>query len=117
MSRAHPGSGGSPRSTRSLGVESDCWDRGAPVPSTILGAGSGEATGRQRLEALAGEDAAISFTSSRALKAKVLEIFDSTFVVARALELIAILGVVPGVFNVLWASVLSRRRGVGVLGA
>ncbi|MBI4380789.1 MAG: ABC transporter permease [candidate division NC10 bacterium] len=90
-------------------------DDGADVLAIYLAPGSDEATVRQRLEALAGEDAAISFTSSRALKAKVLEIFDSTFVVARALELIAILVAVLGVFNVLWASVLSRRREIGIL--
>ena len=55
------------------------------------------------------------FSSNRALKAKVLEIFDNTFVVARALELIALLVAFLGVFNVLWASVLSRQREIGLL--
>jgi putative ABC transport system permease protein len=90
-------------------------DHAADVLAIYLEPGYDEAVVRRRLESLAGPDAAISFTSNRALKAKVLEIFDNTFVVARALELIAILVAVLGVFTVLWASVLSRRREIGIL--
>ena len=92
------------------------WGKqGADVVAIYLAPGADEASVRQRLEALAGQDGAIVISSNRALKAKVLEIFDNTFVVARALELIAVLVAVLGIFNVLWASVLSRQREIGIL--
>ncbi len=90
-------------------------DRGADLLAVYLAPGADEAAVRGRLAALAGQDAAIVISSNRALKAKVLEIFDNTFIVARALELIAVLVAVLGVFNVLWASVLSRQREIGML--
>lgn len=88
---------------------------GADILAIYLQPGADEAAVRRQLLAIAGEDGAIALNSNRALKARVLEIFDNTFVVARALELIAILVGVLGVFNVLWASVLSRQREIGVL--
>jgi len=90
-------------------------EQGASMLAVYLRPGADEAAVRGRLEGLAGEDAAIVISSNRALKAQVLEIFDNTFVVARALELIAILVAVLGVFNVLWASVLGRQREIGIL--
>ncbi len=88
---------------------------GADVLAIYLREGADDAAVRRRLLEIAGEDAAIAFSSNRALKARVLEIFDNTFVVARALELIAVLVAVLAVFNVLWASVLGRQREIGIL--
>lgn len=90
-------------------------DHGADVVAIYLQPGADEAAVRRQLLAIAGTDSAIALNSNRALKFKVLEIFDNTFAVARALELIASLVGVLGIFNVLWASVLSRRREIGVL--
>ncbi|CBE70128.1 conserved membrane protein of unknown function [Candidatus Methylomirabilis oxygeniifera] len=88
---------------------------GADILAIYLQPGADEAAVRRQLLAIAGEDGAIVLHSNRALKARVLEIFDNTFAIARALELIAILVGILGIFNVLWASVLSRRREIGVL--
>jgi putative ABC transport system permease protein len=88
---------------------------GADVLAVYLEPGADEATARRRLQEAAGEDQAIVISSNRSLKAKVLEIFDNTFAVARALELIAVVVALLGVFNVLWASVLSQQREIGML--
>ncbi len=88
---------------------------GADILAIYLQPGADEAAVRRQLLEIAGEDSAIALNSNRALKARVLEIFDNTFAVARALELIAILVSVLGIFNVLWASVVSRQREIGVL--
>ena len=88
---------------------------GADVLAVYLEPGADEAAARRRLQEAAGEDHAIMVSSNRSLKAKVLEIFDNTFAVARALELIAVVVALLGVFNVLWASVLSQQREIGML--
>ncbi len=101
-------------------MDRSLWERtgggqGADVLAIYLQPGADEAAVRRQLLTIAGEDSAIALNSNRALKARVLEIFDNTFAVARALELIAILVSVLGIFNVLWASVLNRQREIGVL--
>ncbi|MBZ0168720.1 multidrug ABC transporter permease [Candidatus Methylomirabilis lanthanidiphila] len=90
-------------------------EHGADILAIYLQPGADEAAIRRQLLVIAGEDGAIALNSNRALRVRVLEIFDNTFAVARALELIAILVGILGIFNVLWASVLSRRREIGVL--
>lgn len=90
-------------------------EHGAHILAIYLRPGVDLSAVRRQLLAIAGKDGAIAVNSNRALKARVLEIFDNTFAVARALELIAILVGILGIFNVLWASVLSRRREIGVL--
>ncbi|MBZ0160188.1 MAG: ABC transporter permease [bacterium] len=90
-------------------------EHGADILAIYLQPGADEAAVRRQLLTIAGEDGAIALNSNRALKARILEIFDNTFAVARALELIAIMVSMLGVFNVLWASVLNRRREIGVL--
>jgi len=92
------------------------WDDdSADVVAIYLQPGADEGAVRRRLLELAGETGAIILTSNRSLKAKVLDIFDSTFRVARALELIAVLVAVLGIFTVLWASVVSRQREISLL--
>lgn len=90
-------------------------EQGVDVLAIYLAPGADETVVRRQLLEIAGEDATLVFNSNKVLKAKVLEIFDNTFVVARALELIAILVALLGIFNVLWASVLSRQREIGIL--
>jgi putative ABC transport system permease protein len=98
------------------GLWRQLWgEQGADVLALYLEPGSDESIVRRRLVEVAGEGAAIAVSSNRALKARVLEVFDNTFVVARALELIAVAVALLSVFNVLWASVLSRRREIGLL--
>jgi len=53
--------------------------------------------------------------SNRALKARVLEIFDQTFAITYALEIVALVVATLGILNTLVASVLERTREIGVL--
>ena len=53
--------------------------------------------------------------SNRALKARVLEIFDQTFAITYALETVALVVAALGILNTLVASVLERTREIGVL--
>jgi putative ABC transport system permease protein len=53
--------------------------------------------------------------SNRALKARVLEIFDQTFAITYALEVVALVVAALGVLNTLIASVLERTREIGIL--
>jgi putative ABC transport system permease protein len=52
---------------------------------------------------------------NRGLKARVLDVFDQTFAITYALEIIALVVAALGILNTLAASVLERRREIGVL--
>jgi putative ABC transport system permease protein len=54
---------------------------------------------------------------NRALRTRILEIFDQTFAITYALELVALLVAALGVLNTLMASVLERTREIGILRA
>ena len=53
--------------------------------------------------------------SNRELKARILEIFDQTFAITYALEVVALVVATLGILNTLIASVLERTREIGVL--
>jgi len=53
--------------------------------------------------------------SNRELKARILEIFDQTFAITYALEVVALVVAALGILNTLIASVLERTREIGVL--
>lgn len=53
--------------------------------------------------------------SNRELKARILEIFDQTFAVTYALEVVALVVAALGILNTLMASALERTREIGVL--
>lgn len=55
--------------------------------------------------------------TNRALRGRVLEIFDQTFAITYALEIIALVVAALGVFNTLLAGVLERTREIGILRA
>jgi putative ABC transport system permease protein len=55
--------------------------------------------------------------ANRALKARVLEIFDQTFAITYALEFIALLVAALGILNAQMAAVLERQRELGILRA
>jgi putative ABC transport system permease protein len=56
------------------------------------------------------------FTTNSSLRREVMRIFDSTFAITRALELIAITVAGLGVVSTLIALILERRREIAVLG-
>lgn len=56
------------------------------------------------------------FTTNSSLRREVMRIFDSTFAITRALELIAITVAGLGVISTLIALILERRREIAVLG-
>ncbi len=53
--------------------------------------------------------------SNRELKARILEIFDQTFTITYALEVVALVVAALGILNTLIASVLERTREIGIL--
>src|SRR5438045_759512 len=59
----------------------------------------------------------LSVMPNRALRARVLTVFDQTFQITYALQAIAILVAVLGVIGALTARVLQRGRDIGVLRA
>ncbi|HEX7551518.1 MAG TPA: ABC transporter permease, partial [Candidatus Methylomirabilis sp.] len=73
-----------------------------------------ETVRRAILARLPGRDD-LMILSNRALKARVLEIFDQTFAITYGLEAIALVVAVLGVLNSLLASVLERTREIGIL--
>jgi len=64
-----------------------------------------------------GETHNMTVITNRTLKENILEIFDQTFAITSALELIAILVAILGITNALLASMLERKREIGVLRA
>jgi putative ABC transport system permease protein len=59
----------------------------------------------------------VTMTTNRDLKREVLEVFDQTFAITRALDLVALAVAMLGVANTVLAIVLERRREIGVLRA
>ena len=53
--------------------------------------------------------------SNRELKARILEVFDQTFAITYALEVVALVVAALGILNTLIASVLERTREIGIL--
>jgi putative ABC transport system permease protein len=72
---------------------------------------------RRTLLSLAGPGEWLQVTPHRILRARVLEIFDQTFRITWALQAIAVLVAVLGVFATLTALVVERGRDLGVLRA
>ena len=57
----------------------------------------------------------IVLLSNRELKTRILEIFDQTFAITYALEVVALVVATLGILNTLIASVLERTREIGIL--
>jgi len=75
-----------------------------------------EVVRRRILTAVPGRDDLL-LLANRALKARVLEIFDQTFAITYALEFIALVVAALGVLNAEMAAVLERQREIGILRA
>ncbi len=73
-----------------------------------------QATREEILRRLPASEGLVVF-SNRALKARVLEIFDQTFAITYALEVVALVVAALGILNTLIASVLERTREIGIL--
>jgi putative ABC transport system permease protein len=82
-----------------------------------LNPGADPAVTRRALEGLFRPDQAIAIVSNRGLRARVLDIFDQSFAITFALELIAVLVSVIAVVNTLVASILERQAELGILRA
>lgn len=67
--------------------------------------------------ALAGSERVYSITPNQGLRARVLAVFDQTFRITFALQLIAVVVAVLGVVTTLTALILQRGREIGVLRA
>src|SRR6185436_19608940 len=88
-------------------------------PSSLavyLKPGSNADEARERFERGAAAGYPTFFATNGSLKREVMRIFDSTFAITRALELIAITVAGLGVISTLIALILERRREIAVLG-
>ena len=72
---------------------------------------------RRAFVALAGPQRLFSITLNQSLRARVLAVFDQTFRITFALQLIAVVVAVLGVVTTLTALILQRGREIGVLRA
>ncbi len=72
---------------------------------------------RRAFVALAGPQRLFSITPNQSLRARVLAVFDQTFRITFALQLIAVVVAVLGVVTTLTALILQRGREIGVLRA
>jgi putative ABC transport system permease protein len=70
---------------------------------------------RQRLATVVGERYQVVFNTNLALREEVLRIFDSTFAITYALELIAIVVASLGVLSTLMTLIVERRREFALL--
>ena len=84
--------------------------------SIYLKPGEDAEAARERFSRSAGIRYPTFFTTNSSLRREVMRIFDSTFAITRALELIAITVAGLGVISTLIALILERRREIAVLG-
>jgi len=63
------------------------------------------------------EDQTFVTINNRELRKNVLEVFDQTFAITYAMELIAVMVGLLGIFNTLLTSILERKRELGILRA
>ncbi|MFN2387114.1 MAG: FtsX-like permease family protein [Thermoanaerobaculia bacterium] len=87
------------------------------LTSAAVVAAPGEDPAALRRRILAASPFALTVTTNRELRAQVLDIFDRTFAVTRALEAIAVAVAVLGIANALAASAIERRRSFALLRA
>ena len=70
---------------------------------------------RQGLLQQLGKNHRLLIISNRELRAEILNIFDQTFAITYALEVIAVLVAILGVMNTLFTTILERKREIAVL--
>ncbi len=92
-------------------------DAGVTALAVYLEEGADPETVRAAIETAAAPQHRLSIVSNRRLKAEVLEVFDQTFAITRALDLVAMAVAALGVASAVFAIVLERRREIGVIRA
>ena len=84
--------------------------------SVFLEPGADATEVSDRLTRAIGSSSQILFATNVALRREVMRIFDSTFVITHALEIIAIAVAAMGVISTLITLILERRREIALLG-
>jgi putative ABC transport system permease protein len=84
--------------------------------SIYLHPGADAARVSERLSRAAGRDSQILFATNANIRREVTRIFDSTFAITYALELIAIVIAALGVISTLITLILERRKEIAILG-
>jgi putative ABC transport system permease protein len=92
-------------------------DETTTVLAVYLEKGAQTAEVRRRLAETGGRDGHVVVISNGALKTEILAIFDRTFRVTYALEIIAVVIALLGIINTLLTSVLERQRELAILRA
>jgi putative ABC transport system permease protein len=90
-------------------------DRAASGLTVYLKDGVDAEEARERLLATIGDSYQVFIATNRSLRAEVLRIFDSTFAITYALEIIAILVAILGIAGTLLTLILERERELIVL--
>jgi putative ABC transport system permease protein len=72
-------------------------------------------TARQAILRQLGKDHRILITSNKELRDRILKIFDQTFAITYALEIIAVLVAILGVMNTLLTSIMERKRELAIV--
>ncbi len=85
--------------------------------AVYLDPGAAPESVRAAIESAVAPAQRVSIVSNRGLKAEVLEVFDQTFAITRALDLVAMMVAALGVASTVLAIVLERRREIGVIRA
>jgi len=84
--------------------------------SIYLHPGADAALVSERLSRAVGKDSQILFATNADIRREVTRIFDSTFAITYALELIAIVIAALGVISTLITLILERRKEIAILG-
>jgi putative ABC transport system permease protein len=92
-------------------------DAGVTALAVYLDAGADPEAVGAAIEMAAAPEHLLSIVSNRGLKTEVLEVFDQTFAITRALDLVAMAVAALGVASTVFAIVLERRREIGVIRA
>ncbi len=90
-------------------------DRQASNLSVYLRDGVDPEAARERLLAAVGDTHIVLINTNRSLRTEVLRIFDSTFAITYALEIVAIIVAILGVSGTLLTLILERERDIRML--
>jgi putative ABC transport system permease protein len=92
-------------------------DQGITALAVYLDPGADPEQVRTEIAAAVAPAHRVSILSNRGLKSEVLEVFDQTFAITRALDLVAMTVAALGIASTVLAIVWERRREIGVIRA